>query len=186
MAERIQQLNHHPGTKNNDQASLITDFSAIYSQHRLAIYRYILARIGHMEDTQDLTAQVFLKAYQNAATYRQKSPVIYWLIGIARHQIIDYYRTRNADVPITDATDLPHPTPSLEDSAEQRGRLKRVTQALNALSEDRREALTMRFFAGLTNQEIAEMMNKTADAVAMLIYRGLQDLKLRLGEEQFS
>jgi RNA polymerase sigma-70 factor (ECF subfamily) len=161
----------------------VTDFSTVYYQHRLAIYRYILARVGHIEDSQDLTAQVFLKAYQNAASYRRETAIVYWLIGIARHQIIDYYRRKRTDVSLSDASEIPTPAPSLEDSLEQRERLRRVSEALNVLSEDRREALSMRLFAGLSNPEIAEIMGKSADAVAMLVHRGLQDLKNRLGEE---
>src|SRR5690606_27289870 len=132
--------------------------------YRLNIYRYALARIGDVEDAQDITAQVFLKAYQNAASYRRESPILFWLIAIARNQIRDYYRSRSVNVSLSDY-DPPSSAPSLEESIEQRLRLKRISEILNALSEDRREALAMRLFAGLSNQEIAKIMNKSPDAV---------------------
>ena len=161
------------------------DFHSLYHQYRLTIYRYALAHIGHVEDAQDITAQVFLKAYQNAASYRRESPIIYWLIGIARNQIRDYYRGRKLNVSLSDY-DCPSTAPSLEESIEQSLRLKRISEVLNALSEDRREALAMRLFAGLSNQEIAKIMGKSPDAVAMLVHRAIQDLKSRLGEDDFS
>ena len=184
MTENIQQpARPYSWGKKNTINSNIADFASVYTQHRLPIYRYILARVGHVEDAHDLTAQVFLKAYQGAASYRQQTSIIYWLIGIARHQIVDYYRGQRADVPLGAIGELPHPAPSLEPSLAQKERLVRVSEALNALSEDRREALSLRLFAGLSNQEIARVMKKKPAAVAMLVHRGIQDLKLRLGGE---
>lgn len=159
------------------------DFTGIYTTHRLSIYRYVLARIGHVDDAQDLTAQVFLKAYHNVDSYRQEAPVIAWLMSITRHQIIDYYRRQREQVSLSVIHDLPSSDLSPEESLEHKHQMKRVAQALSALSEDRREAIAMRLFAGLKNQEIADIMGKSADAVAMLVYRGIQDLKTRLSEE---
>ncbi|MBN2305409.1 MAG: RNA polymerase sigma factor [Anaerolineae bacterium] len=176
----------YPWEKNDvtaDGIDDLSDFSSIYNRHSLAIYRYILARIGHVEDAQDLAAQVFLKAYRNAASYRGESSVIGWLMGIARHQIIDYYRDRRVNVSLASAREIPNPAPPPDVSLEQKERLKRVFEALNALSEDRREALSLRLFAGLTNREIAGVMDKSVSAVAMLVHRGIQDLRTRLGEE---
>lgn len=167
----------------NLQTAVSRDFSAIYEAHKLTIYRYVLARVGHVEDAHDITAQVFLKAYQNAATYREDSPVLHWLIGIARHAIIDHYRRARTDLPLELIQQLPHDAPPVEETVEHRLRLKRVTEALNSLSEDRREAITLRLFAGLKNQEIAGVMDKSADAVAMLVHRGVQDLNARLGKD---
>jgi len=166
-----------------DKTYVYVDFADVYRQHKLTIYRYILVRIGHVEDAHDLTAQVFLKAYQHNPTYRHEAPIVAWLIGIARHQIVDYYREQKPHIPLSEMNDFPTMGSSLEESVEQRNRLKRVAEALTVLSEDRREALAMRLFAGLKNQEIADLMGKSPDAVAMLVYRGVQDLKIRLSEE---
>ena len=142
--------------------------------------------MGNVEDAQDLTAQVFLKAYKNMNNLRQETSIVFWLISIARNQVIDYYRRSKhpPDVMLTD--DIPNTTPSPEMLLEQNVRLKRVTEALNGLSDDRREAITMRLFAGLNNTEIAEIMGKTTSAVAMLVHRGIQDLRDRLGNEDLS
>ncbi|MEQ8673657.1 MAG: RNA polymerase sigma factor [Aggregatilineales bacterium] len=167
----------------NAQTTVSRDFSAVYEAHKLTMYRYVLARVGHVQDAHDITAQVFLKAYQNAATYREDSPVLHWLIGIARHAIIDHYRRARTELPLELVQQLPHDAPPIEETVENRLRLKRVAEALNSLSEDRREALTLRLFAGLKNQEIAGVMGKSADAVAMLVHRGVQDLNARLGKD---
>lgn len=171
-------------TKDDDlPKDPLRDFTAIYETHHSTIYRYILARVGTIEDAQDVTGQVFLKAYQHSESYTGKAPMIYWLIGIARRCVIDHYRRNKPNLLLSDAIELPDSAPSLEDGLEQRNRLKRVSDALGALSEDRREAITLRLFAGLSNSEIADLMGKTIEAIAMLIHRGIQDLKIRLGGE---
>lgn len=187
MAERVTKRNDFQVMRRQDSISeenaLMRDFSAVYEAHRLRIYRYVLARVGHVDDAHDLTAQIFLKAYRNTASYREESPVLHWLIGIARHQIVDHYRQVRIELPLDLAQYIPTRTQPLEDSVENRLRLEQVAQALKELTEDRREALALRLFAGLKNQEIADIMGKSADAVAMLVYRAVQDLNARLGKD---
>ena len=171
--------------RDDPSAREAVDFAAIYQQHRLAIYRYVLARVGHVEDAQDITAQVFPNAYRHVRSYRGRASIIHWLIGIARHHVIDHYRsTRQHDLPLDAVQEHPAAAPGIEETLVQRQRLRRVSEAINALSEDRREAISLRLFAGLTNPEIAEVMGKSAEAVAMLVHRGIQDLRLRLSEEE--
>lgn len=184
MAEHSQSSINLLHLKNRSPATdKPINFADVYRDHRLAIYRYVLARIGHVDDAHDITAQVFLKAYRNLDNYRQEAPVIAWLMGITRNQLVDYYRGQHEQVSLTVIEDIPATDLSPEASLEHKIRMKRVAQALSALSEDRREAIAMRLFAGLSNPEIAEIMDKSAEAVAMLVYRGVQDLKTRLSEE---
>ena len=185
MAEQSQpSIRLHQPQTTVSSARDDTTFTDIYQQHRTQIYRYCLARIGHEEDAQDVTAQVFLKAYRKLSSYRQHVPIIAWLMGITRHQIADYYREHHQHVPLSTIPDIPSSDNTPEEKLEHKHQITRVAQALNALSEDRREAIAMRLFAGLNNQEIADLMGKSPDAVAMLVHRGLHDLKARLSEEK--
>lgn len=160
------------------------DFSTHYQQTSQPVYRYILARVGTIADAHDLTAQAFLAAYENYPRFDHSSTFLTWVIGIARHKIADHYRRQRDEVPLTVASDLPHPAPSPEEATQHSLHMERVAEALAALSEARREAVTMRLFAGMTNPEIAQAMDKTTDAVAMLIHRGIQDLRQRLNIEE--
>jgi RNA polymerase sigma-70 factor, ECF subfamily len=174
-------LNHSipkPREQPGDEAS--TTFTSVYEQHSLSVYRYILSRVGNPEDAHDLTAIVFLKAYKRFSSFRGDASVISWLIGIARNQISDHYRGKEPDVALDAIPELPAKGASPEDSIVQRAELKRVSEALNALSDDRREALSLRLFASLSNPEIADAMERSTESVAMLISRGLSDLRQRL------
>lgn len=184
MTEQIQlSLTEYQAT--DEEENIDSDYTTIYQQHKTNIYRYVLSRIGHVEDAQDITAQVFLKAYKNINTYRHEAPIINWLIGIARNLIIDHYRKNQPENTLVNQTEvIAHSSPSLEETLEKKNRLQRVSEALNALSEDRREAISLRLFAGLSNQEIAVLIKKSPEAVAMLVHRGIQDLNTRLGNEE--
>ena len=116
MAEIIRPLSSYNNAMNTDD---ISDFASVYNQYRLAIYRYTLVRTGHVEDAQDITAQVFLKAYQKSDTYRGDSSIIYWLIGIARYQIADYHRHKVNEVSLETIQEIATSTPSIEDIVEK-------------------------------------------------------------------
>ena len=169
-----------PKPREQPKDAANTTFTSVYEQHSLSVYRYILSRVGNPEDAHDLTAIVFLKAYKRFSSFRGESRVVSWLIGIARNQISDHYRGEQPDVALDAIPDLPAKGVTPEESIVQRTELKRVSEALNALSDDRREAVSLRLFAGMSNPEIADAMGRSIESVAMLISRGLSDLRQRL------
>lgn len=62
------------------------------------IYRYIYYRVSSVADAEDLTQQVFLKAWQAIVRYKKRaSPFIAWLMTISYNVIIDFYRTRKSN-----------------------------------------------------------------------------------------
>jgi RNA polymerase sigma-70 factor (ECF subfamily) len=166
-------------SRSSSQTNIMT-FSDYYEAHHQQVYRYMLVKTGNREDAHDLTAQVFLAAYENYAMFEHNSQFITWVMGIARNKLVDYYRSKREQVALIAAGDLPHPAPLPEEAIHQKLQLERVTNALDALSEDRQEAIALRLFGGLSNTEIAKVMQKTPAAVGMLIHRGLQDLQTRL------
>ncbi|MAU13587.1 MAG: hypothetical protein CL607_27470 [Anaerolineaceae bacterium] len=157
------------------------DFAQLYEQYKQQVYRYMLARTGSVPDAHDLTAQTFLGAYRSWPQFRQDVPVIHWLMSIARRKAADHFRQQRDEVQLTETLNLPDPAPLPEDMAAQEIRLQKVSEMLHALSEDRQEALALRLFAGLSNVEVAHIMGKTPEAVAMLVLRATRDLQERLG-----
>lgn len=158
------------------------DFAALYEQARDPVLRYVLARVGNRADADDITAQAFLAAYEARDRYRGDAPFVAWVIGIARRKIADHYRRRRDNVPLSDMPAVEHPAPQPEAAVVHQLEIERVARALHALSPERQEAVAMRLFGGLSNPDIAAVMDKTPQAVAMLVHRGLQDLKTRLAE----
>jgi RNA polymerase sigma-70 factor (ECF subfamily) len=161
-------------------------FSELYHRHVDSVYRYHLARTGRVQDAEDLTAQTFLSAFENLHRYQKRSPFIYWLFGIARHKLADFYRHQNKNISSKTGSASDENGSTIEEIIDQDLSIDEIVRALQSLIPDRREALVLRLFAGLNAWEVGLMMGKSEMAVKMLVHRGLKDLQKCLSEESKS
>jgi RNA polymerase sigma-70 factor (ECF subfamily) len=171
-------------------------FDALYRRYVQRVYRYCSARVGKGQDAEDLTAQIFLAVLESLDGYEERSCFAAWLFGIARNICASYHRHHYAHPELTvsreredflfglgdDASEA-DTSESPERAALRNERLRSVKAAIEMLSDDRREAIYLRFFWGLSSREMAEVMGKKVGAVKMLIWRGLNDLRRRCTDE---
>jgi len=76
-------------------------FGILYDHYSHQIYRFILMRVSHKQEAEDLTHEVFLNAWQNIDNYDYRGlPFSSWLYRIARNRVIDHYRTKKEVVSI--------------------------------------------------------------------------------------
>ncbi len=156
-------------------------FSGIYRRYVERVYRYHLARSGHVQDAQDLTAETFRSALEGFVRYRvDKGSPLAWIMGIARHKAIDYFRAAPKEMPLEQAANSPEQGKLPEEIVEHRLDMVRVARAFGHLTPDRSEALALHFFAGLSVAEVGQVMSKNPAAVKKLVQRGLADLRIRL------
>jgi RNA polymerase sigma-70 factor (ECF subfamily) len=164
-----------------DDSSLARDaarnteaFTALYRRYVAPVYRYLYHRLGNVKDAEDLTAQVFMDALENLASYRERGNFSAWLFTIARRRLIDLYRQRPVEFLPDDLADMAF---DLQSIAEKNETQLRLNQLLCDLDDDRRELLQLRFAAGLDFSEIASLLQRTEGAVKMSLYRTLEWLK---------
>lgn len=146
-------------------------FARIYERYRLPVYRFLRAR-GHDHDAAlDLTAVTFERALVSLHRYRTRGGgLAAWLLRIARNASIDQHR-RASRVRELVADDLPAmSTPGPEQATE----LRLLLAALPPLSRD---AIALRYGAGLTAREIGDVLGKRPDAIQKIIERGLMALR---------
>ena len=156
-------------------------FAELYRRNVTRVYRYHIANCGNVKDAEDLTSQTFMAALEGIRSFRGTGSFAAWIMGIASKKRLMYFRrigTRR-DIPLDAALHYPSPDPLTDKAATQRLQLESVSRALRQISMDRAEAITLSYFAGLTNSEVGRVMNKREAAVKMLISRGLQDLRER-------
>ena len=67
-------------------------FEALYRKWLKPVYRYFYFRVGSVKDAEDLSAQVFLKAYQDLPRYHNRGAFSAWLFTIAHARLVDHYR----------------------------------------------------------------------------------------------
>ncbi len=80
----------------------MTDFEQMRQEHQMTLRRYVLYKISQPEDAEDVLQSVLLTAYRQRHTLKDISAFRAWLIGIARHQVQDYYRqkARQMEIPL--------------------------------------------------------------------------------------
>jgi RNA polymerase sigma-70 factor (ECF subfamily) len=160
-------------------------FGEIYREHVAAVYRYFHARTGSVADAQDLTAETFFAALDGFPRYRSgKGTPIAWLMGIARHKLVDYFRRSSRSVPLEVIETEPGDQLLPEAEAGQALQLERVAEALHRINPARAEALTLHLYVGLCLDETAKALNKSPQAVKKLVQRGLADLRRALRPEE--
>ena len=159
----------------------------VYTAYAPALFRFFLAAVGDRPTAEDLTGDVFKSAIEDLPRFRGPVEALGgWLFRIARHDLSDYRRrqVRNLVQPLEDLLEEAAAAGGAVDPEElalDRVEGHRVLAALRQLTPDQREVLLLRLVANLTAPEVAEILNKSTDAVKALQHRGLASLARLLG-----
>jgi RNA polymerase sigma-70 factor (ECF subfamily) len=158
-----------------DAASGESPVAALYRRALPEVYGYLLPRCGSTTLAEDLTAETFMAAV--AAADRERPPEISvgWLVGVARHKLIDHWRAAErerlgmADIGRTSAT-VDDPWPEQLDVAALHAALARLPVA-------QRGALTLRYLDGLPVSHVAEHLGRSLHATETLLVRARAALR---------
>ncbi len=169
------------------KAKLDRAFEDFYRDHLRDVYSYAYYKVGNHHDAEDLTEQAFLQAYRHFDRAQRESdgrPLRPWVIRIAHNLASNYYRdrSRRPQTPLDSTEPLAarHDTVAI---AEGREELRQVMANLEHLSDDRREALIMRFALGMDNREIARALGRSDGATKVLIHRAIKQLQEEMGDD---
>ncbi len=154
-------------------------FGELYLLHLDAIYRYIYYRVGDTHDAEDLTEQVFLKAWEALPCYEQRgNPFTSWLYRIAHNVVVDHCRRQKPTIPMPPPEKVgwesKHST-SLEQVIEAE-EAAAMTTAIAQLPGEQQRVIILRFIEGLSHAEVARILDKSQGACRVLQYRALAAL----------
>jgi len=152
-------------------------FDGLYRSSRDDVYAYAAGLIRDRAAAEDVTAIAFERAYRNRSRFdpSRGSPRA-WLFAIARNAALDELRRRGRQATL--ATDPADPEAGGEvHPTEQSERRLLVASALKDLSGRERELVALKFFAGLSNAEIARVLGITESNVGTRLHRVLDKMR---------
>lgn len=146
------------------------------------IYTYCYRRLGRKSDAEDVTQEVFLHFCRNFDSYSHRGKCRGFLFAIAHNLCVNAARRK---VPLsleeTEAESL-----SCRDGAEERVETaESVRAALNALPEEQKEAVLLRFYHDLKVKEIARIMDSGLSVTKYRLYQGVKTLSRLLSKEDW-
>ncbi len=151
-------------------------FSQLYEAYFDRVYRFIFFRVTDDQIAEDLAAQVFLKAWENLHRYHPKGPFLAWLYAIARNTVIDSYRTRKPVVSLDEAAPIALQDDRLDDRLQLEFEIEALRAAMQQLTQEQQEVITLKFMADYDTAQIAREMGKSEGAIRALQMRALQAL----------
>jgi RNA polymerase sigma-70 factor (ECF subfamily) len=167
------------------QAGNAEAFGQLYDAYMERIYRFVYFRVEDQQTAEDLTSQVFLRAWNNLDRFRLGgTPYLAWLYTIAHNAVIDHYRTRKVTTPLEDVRlSQPDYAEVVENDIDFAVEMRSIKSAMQTLTDDQQQVLTLKFIEGMSNDEIARHLGKRGGAVRALQMRGLRALAKQLEEK---
>ncbi len=151
-------------------------FEQLYNQYFPKIYGYVLKRTGQRETAEDIVSVVFIKVFTNLKSYSYRECSFgAWVYKIATNSLVDHYRKvgRRPEVMPEEMPEIRDDKQDVEVALEAKQERAVVREVLKQLPARYEEILNLKFFAELSNQEIADSLGLETNNVGVLIHRAL-------------
>jgi RNA polymerase sigma-70 factor (ECF subfamily) len=168
---------------NDEMIDTSDQFEALYESDQPLIYRFMFWRTKDQMLAEDLTSNVFEKAWRTRQNFTGGSTRA-WLYRIAHTTLIDYWRKKRD---ITDEVIVPAAVSdgmALDEALDRSLALTKMRQAVDKLPLDTRQVVRLRFIEGCSARQTAEQLSLSEANVRVIQYRALKKLRKYLGDEK--
>jgi RNA polymerase sigma-70 factor (ECF subfamily) len=165
----------------SDEPAAVEDlpasFLAFYDTAISQVYGYLSARCSQRSIAEDLTSETFLAAVD--AVRRDNPPAVSmpWIIGVARHKLVDHWRRLTRETSGLKALADQFPEELNDEASESRLDAVRARAVLATLAPHHRAVLTLRYLDDLPVAEVAAMLGRTVHATEALLTRARRALR---------
>jgi RNA polymerase sigma-70 factor, ECF subfamily len=145
---------------------------ALYDDAVGEVHGYLLARCRNRAVAEDITSDVFMGAVESVTRGAVRDVTTAWLIGIARHKLVDHWRrVEREQRRLSAVAEDPTAAPPAEDPWDAQLDVLAARDALERLGSHHRSALTLRYLDGLSVPEVAAVLDRTVHATEALLVR---------------
>jgi RNA polymerase sigma factor (sigma-70 family) len=180
-----------PAFERSQQVRPGPDFVDVYRTQLAAVWRYVRSRVSSRYDAEDLTSEVFARAWRSWGHYDAgRGEVAPWLLTIAQRAVADWHRRHGGphsnetldieliDGAISDPAELPETVLLAKEV------LIEVNQALAELSDRERDGIALRFGAGLKIADVGRVLGLSTAATKMMLARSMTKVAAKLAQRK--
>ena len=160
-------------------------YSMLVDRHRNLVFTISLRYLKTREDAEEVAQDVFVKAFRSLADFRGQSKFSTWLYTITTTTCLSFLRKKKPEIHSLDNEKVFEVADQMEHSPgshliEQKSRINMVNEAINMLSSDDAQVLTLFYKGEQTLDEIAKVFGKDANAVKVQLHRARGRLKEKM------
>ena len=161
-------------------------FGRLYDEYAGRVYAFVRSRTHSSQDAEDVTATVFMKAFEALPAYDDRGlPFSAWLFRIARNAIVDEHRrSGRVPTPVEDVGEPGEPVSGPEQAAIVSADGARVRAAVRKLTEEQASVIALRFWWDMSIAETAEALGRNEGAIKALQHRATRSLARLLEESE--
>ncbi|UOG75198.1 sigma-70 family RNA polymerase sigma factor [Hymenobacter tibetensis] len=163
-------------------------YEELLGSYRKSVTYLVLKMVGNSDDAEDLTQEIFTKAFRKLAHYRPDFAFSTWLFRIATNHTIDFIRrgklqTQSLHTALTDESskrfslDVRDPNLNPQEVYIQQQRMQIIKQGVQSLPPKYAKPLSLRYFQELTYEEMATELKLPIGTVKAQLFRGRQMLR---------
>lgn len=152
------------------------EFTVLYKENYALVYNYVRYLVIDQTAAEDVTSEAFLKAARSFSRFDPtRAKFSTWVITIARNCAFDYFDSNKPTAALDDVSEGAYSAP--DEFVGQLGDADLVVHLLEALDEDERELVFMKYNQGLRNTEIATMLNMNQSTVSTKLSRAITKMR---------
>ena len=167
-------------------------FEKLYHEFKTLVFNVALNYLQNVEDAEEITQDVFIKIYNSLESFNHKSSHKTWIYRITINHSLDYIKQKNSqkrffifgkksqnEQEYLNTTTFEHPGILMEKQEDA----KILFEVINTLTENQKTAFLLSKLDGLSNSEVAEIMQLSISSVESLIFRAKVALQDKLSEK---
>lgn len=152
-------------------------YAVLIERYQHLVFTLILQFIPNREDAEEVTQDVFIKAFRSLSQYKHNSKFSTWVYTITRNTAISYLRQKKQTVSEHPSEEIRDPEDTPATSLEQKTTQQIIRAAINRLPKEDALVMTLFYIHEQTVEETAIILNLTKENIKIKLYRSRKKLK---------